>query len=112
MGIAEEGLDAEARSKAVMQGELGSVVEGHALAQAGWQGREPAREACDDGCGALYRLAREQDEAGLALVGEQEVLALLREGHEVGFPMACDAARVDGGGPFLDGYAVLEGLDG
>ena len=117
MGIAEVGLHLELCVEPVVEGELGSIVEGHAFAQSRRQGFEPLAEAADDRRGVLGRLGGEKQDAGLSLVGEEDVLAAFREGHEVGLPVSGDAAAGDGERPFVDGSkrsfdAVLEGLDG
>src|SRR5579883_2346996 len=97
--IAEEGLDGEA-VQGQMTGELGAVVEGHGLPQALWQGSEQAGEMAGDANGNLAGETDAKQDTRGALVHGQDRLAVFGEHHEVGLPVARDAAIVDMEGPF------------
>jgi len=107
MRIAEEGLDGEAVQQQ-MTGELGAVVEGNGLSQALWQGGEQADEMAGDATRHLAGEADAKQEARGALVHGQDGLAVFGEHHQVGFPMARDAAIGDLYRPFCQRNTALD----
>ena len=71
MGIAEEGLDTEVGSEAIVLGEHGSVVESDGLAHLGWHALEPGNELANGGFGSFIWLPGEDEDTGHPLVGDQ-----------------------------------------
>lgn len=112
VGITEESEQAQARGEVMMQGELGAVVKSDGLAEGRGKGLEDLQKAFEDGLSSLVGLADEVKEAGGALVGGEDSLAVLAEEHEVGFPMAGQGAVVGLRGTIVNGDAVLDMVDG
>ncbi len=104
--IAEEGLDREAVERQVT-GELGAVVEGDGLAQLLWQDCKQSNEmACDTPRDLAGETNAKQQTRG-ALVYGQDGRAVLGEHHQVGLPMARDAAIGGLEGPFVQGNTAF-----
>jgi len=97
--IAEERLDTELVQSA-MAGELCAVVEGDAAAQAGRQLGKERAQVTGDGIGPLVRRPHGNEQSRLSLVHGQDRLAVLREQHQVGFPVARRVAVGGIGRPF------------
>jgi hypothetical protein len=104
--IAEEGFDGEVVQRQ-MAGELGAVVEGHGLPQALWQGGEEADEMAGDATGNLAGETDAKQKARGTLVHGQDGLAVLGEHHQVGLPMAWDAAIGGLNGPIYQGNTAF-----
>jgi hypothetical protein len=107
MGVAEEGLEAEATVEPVMLGELGAVVEGDGLSQLAGQVGEQAFNGGCDGCSSFIGLAQDRECAGRSLVKSEDRLTVGAEEHEVGFPMAGLGAIGDAGWPQRNRNAVF-----
>src|SRR3954468_24583834 len=105
MRIAEEGAVAELATELVMQGDLGAVVEGEGAAQWFWQAGQAGREPAADAGGSLVWEAFEAEQARGPLMGDQHILAVFGEGHQIGFPVTGDGAVNGFGGPVGDGSA-------
>ena len=112
MGIAEEGLHAELGVELMVEGELGAVIEGDGLAQRAGQGFEPSLQLHGGRLGSLAGLLGEQEEAGLALVGDEDRLAIGGEEHQIGFPMPGRMPVLDLGWPLGDRDAVVDEAGG
>jgi hypothetical protein len=108
--VTEESLEAEALSQSVMEGELGSVIEGDGLAQLGGQGGEQRGDGIGDGAGSLVGLAPDDEGAGRAFVESENDLSISAEEHEIGLPMT--GARAIGGddGAQGNGDAIFDVL--
>jgi hypothetical protein len=99
IGITEERLDAEA-VEFMMVGELGAVVEGDGPPQRLGQACEQPLELARDRLGGFaVRPCGEQD-ARLSFVHGEHGLAVFREHHQVGFPVAVAVAAIGGQGAF------------
>ena len=104
--IAEEGLDREAVQRQ-MTGELGAVVESDGLAQLLRQVREEAHEMAGNTAGNLAGEADAEQQARGALMHGQHSLSVLREHHQVGFPVSGDAAIGRLEGPVCQGNTAF-----
>jgi len=91
VGIAKERLHQEAL-QGKMGGELGAVVEGDGLAHRLRQGVEEAQEMACHAASVLAFEAIAQQHTGGSLMHGQDLLTVLGEHHQVGFPMARDLA--------------------
>ena len=78
-----------------MAGELGAIVEGDGAAEWLGQSTEGGTDGCDDGLGVFGGQRAGDQGAAHALMQHEQVLAVARKGHEVGFPMAGDGAAFD-----------------
>src|SRR6266700_2207407 len=112
MGIAEEGLEAELGFELMVEGELGAIVEGDGLAQRVGQGFEPSLQLLGGRLSGFAGLLGEQEDAGLALVGDEDRLAIGGKEHEIGFPMPGRMAVLDLGWPLGDRDAVADEAGG
>lgn len=108
MWVAEVGPDAESFVDLVVAGELGSVVDGEASPHPLWQGPEHIGETLGGGFGQTVWRADQGGHPRGPLVQHEGLLAILREQHEVGFPVAGLKAIGGGGGTFVDGYPMLD----
>src|SRR5215475_4302523 len=111
MGIAEEGVEAEAGGELVMQGELRAVVEGDGAAQGARHAAEQAGQVTQDGACGLRGLPEDAGEAREAFVNDQDGLAGDAEQHEVGLPVARFGPGIGGDRPLADGHAGLDVAD-
>jgi hypothetical protein len=84
-------------------GELSSVVEGDSLAQALRQGGEQANEMLSDAASDLAGEADAKQQTRGALMHGQDRLAVFCEHHQVGLPMAWNAAIGGVWRPFSQG---------
>ncbi|MGY2990969.1 hypothetical protein ACVI1K_008316 [Bradyrhizobium sp. USDA 4508] len=107
MGIAEEGRDREAVQRQVT-GELGAVVEGNALAQLLWKGREEAHEMAGDTARDLAGKADAEQQPRGALMHGQHGLTVFREHHQVGLPVSGHAAVGRFERPICQGYTAFD----
>lgn len=104
--IAEESVDAMLVEAGVLS-ELGAVVEGGGSAQIWRQWREPSGELIGDICGGFVGLARGEENAGAALMGGQDDLAVGGEEHGFAFPMSGHGTIEGALGALGDGPAIL-----
>src|SRR4029453_12928389 len=109
---AEEGLETQACSELVMQGELRAVVEGDGPAQGPRHWPEQGGQGAEDGPCGLGGLAEDAGEARQAFMDDQGGLAIGAEQHEVGLPVAGFGPGIGDGRPLADGDAGLDVVDG
>ena len=107
MGVAEEGVDRDVTQFPVV-GELGAVVEGDGLAQGGRQGGHDGGDGVGDERGGSVGWPLGDEEARGALMEGQHALAIGREQHGVGLPMAGAVTPLHLAGPLCNGNTALD----
>src|SRR6266496_6565126 len=88
MGVAEVGFDAELLGEQVVEGELGSVVDGEGGAAPFGEGTEQACDGFGGGIGLAVWGSGDEDDPGGAFVEDEDRLAGCGKAQVVGFPMA------------------------
>ncbi len=106
--IAKECFDSEGFPQAVMESELGSVVEGHGAAQGRGKRSQKIFDGRDKRCGGLALLTQDNRQSRSTFVKGQDGLPIGGKEHEIGLPMARVGSVTGFWGSQSNGDTVLD----